>query len=358
MKTVVVVPTYNEKANIASILNGILSHKHIHVLVVDDSSPDGTAEIVRKHMKTSNRVQLLLGEKQGLGVAYKRGFEYAIAEMDADILIEMDADGSHDPKDIPRLLQPLLDGQADFVIGSRYVKGGSITGWSPIRYLTSWGGNLVARLIGGILSVRDCTAGFRAMRTEVALRVDWDNFASHGYSFQIRLLYQALNDGARVVEIPVVFRDRELGKSKLGIKDIIEFFFTAVELGFHTYRRVIVFLVVGLLGLFVNEGVFVAAYGQLTSSFLISQLLGITAGIISNFTLHETWTFRDRQFGARISRFGKYVATSIVGIGITLVVGNMLYTQEIFSAEIAHLIAIGAATFSNLVLSFFWAWKD
>lgn len=358
MKAVVVVPTYNERANISLILDKILAHKKLHVLVVDDSSPDGTAEIVREYKKKTSRVQLLMGKKHGLGVAYKRGFAYAISEMGAEVLVEMDADGSHDPKDLNRLLEPIYSGSADFVIGSRYVTGGKIVGWSPLRYLISWGGNLVARLIAGIVSVKDCTAGFRAIKKEVVERIDWENFASYGYSFQIRLLHEAIRNGACVKEIPVKFCDREYGVSKLGFTDIKEFFFTAIELGFATYKRVLIFLFVGLIGLVLNEAVFIGVYDSVTQSFFLSQLAGISAGIISNFSLHEIWTFRDRRSGSRTSRFSKYVVTSLIGVSITLGVGALLYSLNIFSPAISHLLAIGTATISNILLSFFWAWKN
>lgn len=227
---VIVLPTYNEGGNIGKLLDAIqnqarrLGDARLSVLVVDDLSPDNTAEIVREHSQKHTNVHLLGGEKKrGLGTAYKRGFLHAINDLHADIVFEMDADFSHDPDDIPRLLQALRDG-SDFAVGSRYVPGGSIPdNWSVLRKVNSKWGNIFARYIAGLHNVRDCTSGYRAIQTSTLRKIDIRKLAATGYSFQMSLLHEAVRQGAVVSEIPINFTDRVHGESKIGMADIVEF---------------------------------------------------------------------------------------------------------------------------------------
>jgi dolichol-phosphate mannosyltransferase len=231
---VIALPTYNEKENIIRLLDRILSQHsrpgnvRFSVLVVDDLSPDGTGALVLNYSKDHSNVYLLSGEKKrGLGTAYKRAFHYALNRMTADVVIEMDADFSHDPGDIPRLLARLAGG-ADFVIGSRYVPGGSIpSDWAFWRKANSKWGNVFARYIGGLSGVKDCTSGYRAIRASVLQDIDLDKLAGTGYAFQMNLLHEAVMHGARVSEIPIKFTDRLHAKSKLGMTDILEFILNA-----------------------------------------------------------------------------------------------------------------------------------
>ncbi|MDQ3239208.1 MAG: polyprenol monophosphomannose synthase, partial [bacterium] len=235
-KVVVVLPTYNEKETILSILEAIVSTRrkmrdvNLCVLVVDDNSPDGTGELVRNFIKTTNEVYLITGQKNGLGKAYIRGFKYALESLEADIVMEMDADFSHDPNKIPELVAEVVNG-ADFVIGSRYVKGGSIPSyWPRKRVWNSKISNLLARYVAGIYGVADCTGGFRAISKEILEKVDLNRLNVAGYAFQINLLHRCLHSGAIVKEIPIHFKDRELGKSKIGFSDIIEFGYAVIGL--------------------------------------------------------------------------------------------------------------------------------
>ena len=168
----------------------------MHVLVVDDHSPDGTADAVRELMATYPNLHLITGEKEGLGAAYIRGMTYALQELRAEAVMEMDADFSHKPADVPRLLAALDEG-ADFVIGSRYVPGGSIPeNWGRLRQAISRWGNIFARYLAGLYRVKDCTAGFRAIRGSLLKRIDFSSLKVQGYAFQIALLNQAmLNQG-------------------------------------------------------------------------------------------------------------------------------------------------------------------
>lgn len=222
-------PTYNEADNIIQALDNILSQNAhsqqcvIDVLVVDDSSPDNTAGIVRKYQQTHSQVHLLLRtEKQGLGAAYIAGMIYALETFDPDVIIEIDADGQHNPTDIPRLLQEITQG-ADFVIGSRYVKQGRMPDeWKTSRRLLSKAANAYTRVILRTGGAKDCTGGFRAIRAEILRRIDLSKLAVQGYAFQVVLLDAAVRAGATVVEVPIIFGTRTHGESKMRASDLIK----------------------------------------------------------------------------------------------------------------------------------------
>ncbi len=239
MKIVVVVPTYNEKENIGPLISALqeqfekIPHE-THILVVDDTSPDGTAKEVGKTARKASNIHLLTGKKEGLGKAYIRGMKHALNKLGADVIVSMDADFSHDPADVPRLISEIEKG-ADFAIGSRYVEGGKIPeNWNFFRVANSRWGNRFARYIVGIDNVKDCTAGFRAIRASVLQKIDLDSLKVRGYSFQMNLLYRAYIRGAKIKEVPVEFVERHAGHTKLGPSDIIEFMVSSLIL---RYRR-------------------------------------------------------------------------------------------------------------------------
>src|SRR3984893_11237796 len=264
MKVVIVLPTYNERGNIAALLTSLQAefqrlHHEMHILVVDDNSPDGTAGLVRQAMRDQPNVHLITGEKAGLGTAYIRGMRHAINELGAAVVFEMDADFSHNPADVPRLLATLED-SADFVIGSRHVKGGSIPAeWSLWRKLNSAGGHWVARYIVGSYGIRGCTAGFRAIRASILRQIDFGALRVKGYAFQVALLHQAVTLGAVVKEVPVHFVDRKQGQTKLGLADIPEFVLNAWWIRMRALRTFLRFALVGASGTVVNLGAFAAA---------------------------------------------------------------------------------------------------
>ncbi len=246
MKTTIILPTYNEKENIEDFLQAVLDEIKnindfdINILVVDDYSPDGTADIVKKVIEKENKVNLLLNNTRGLGRAYIAGFKYAIEKFNPDILIEMDSDFSHDVKKIKELLDAVKEG-ADFAIGSRYVKGGSIpSNWALIRKLNSRWGNVFARLIAGLYHIKDCTSGFRAIRTDILKKVNLDKLNANGYSFQMNILFECTNAGAKVSEIPIDFIDRTKGKSKLGLYDILEFMVNSFALRLKLIKKIFI----------------------------------------------------------------------------------------------------------------------
>lgn len=216
----VVLPTYNERENIAAIVPAILAASpELDVLVVDDGSPDGTGALAQELAGREPRVRVLHRQRKGgLGRAYLAGFEVALGAGYGRIL-EMDADFSHDPSRLPALLATSRD--ADLVLGSRYVPGGGTRNWGLGRRLLSRGGSLYARLILGV-PVRDLTGGFKCFRREVLERIDLRSVTSAGYAFQIELTYRALRAGFRVVEVPIVFADRRVGQSKMSRAIVLE----------------------------------------------------------------------------------------------------------------------------------------
>ena len=222
MKTLVIIPTYNEAENLRPLLEAIFSFvSTTDILIVDDHSPDGTGELADSIAAEDSRVRVLHRPgKLGLGTAYIAGFKYAIAHG-YDAAFEMDADFSHDPRYLPDFLTAIE--HADLVIGSRYVRGGGTPNWSLVRRFISGGGNIFARFLLGI-PVHDCTAGYRCYRREVLESIDLDTIQSQGYAFQVELAYRVMQQGFRIVEIPITFMDRRVGKSKMSRKIVIEAF--------------------------------------------------------------------------------------------------------------------------------------
>ncbi|MBN2000091.1 polyprenol monophosphomannose synthase [candidate division KSB1 bacterium] len=221
MKTLVIIPTYNECENIESLINEILNQSvpGLDILIVDDNSPDGTAGIVRKICEQDPRVYLKERPgKQGLGTAYIAGFKYAL-ENDYDLMIEMDADFSHDPKELKNLIKGCK--KNDLTIGSRYLTGANVVNWPLSRLLLSVGANRYTRLITG-LPVHDCTAGFKCFRRKVLESIDLDAIQSDGYSFQIEMNFKVWKKGFKIGEIPIIFIDRRAGTSKMSKKIIRE----------------------------------------------------------------------------------------------------------------------------------------
>ena len=226
----VVIPTYNESENICALIPQVLELPRFRVLVVDDSSPDGTADVVAALAEQEPRVGLLSRPgKQGLGTAYIAGFRRALAEG-AEFVCEMDADFSHNPSYLPALLAA-AETRYDLVLGSRYIRGGGTVNWGALRQFISRGGNVYARTILG-LPVMDATGGFRCYRRRVLEAIDLDAIHSNGYSFQIELLYRALRAGFQIGEVPIIFPDRRVGQSKMSRRIVLEALLTVWRLRF------------------------------------------------------------------------------------------------------------------------------
>jgi dolichol-phosphate mannosyltransferase len=219
VKTVVCLPTYNERENLERMV-AALEDKGVSVLVIDDGSPDGTGELADRLAAQNGHVRVLhRPRKEGLGPAYLAGFREALADPEVGLVLEMDADFSHDPDDVPRLVAAAQD--ADLALGSRYVEGGSIGSWGLVRRIVSAGGSWYARVLLGV-PVRDLTGGFKCYHRRVLETLDLDAIDSRGYAFQIETTYRALRAGFRVVEVPIAFVDREHGGSKMSRSIVLE----------------------------------------------------------------------------------------------------------------------------------------
>jgi dolichol-phosphate mannosyltransferase len=223
LKSVVVIPTYNEAENLPKMVSALFSlpQENLNLLIVDDSSPDGTGKIADDLKALNPRIDVMHRQgKLGLGSAYVQGFQKALTDG-ADIICQMDCDFSHDPKMLPVLIKAVTDG-GDVVVGSRYAPGGKLDEtWPFWRKALSWFGNYYARTILG-LQVRDVTAGFKAWRKEILTKMPLNDIKSNGYVFQVEMIYAATRLGAKVTEIPIYFADRKFGKSKMSFKIQIE----------------------------------------------------------------------------------------------------------------------------------------
>ncbi|KPV62784.1 MAG: Glycosyltransferase AglJ [Candidatus Bathyarchaeota archaeon BA1] len=235
-KICIIIPTYNERENIVPLiseLQNVLKHcgmeRSATVLIVDDNSPDGTGKLAEEMARIYGNLRVLhRPRKSGLGSAYRDGFSYALNKLDSDVIFEMDADLSHNPKQIPNLLDGILNG-CDVVVGSRRVEGGGIVGWSPYRRMVSWFGNRMAQWLCGVRA-RDATSGYRAFTRKALEQVNYLDVKSEGYAFQIEMLFRCQEKGLGIEEKPIIFIDRGSGKSKLGTREWIEFMKTCFKL--------------------------------------------------------------------------------------------------------------------------------
>lgn len=230
----VVVPTYSELENLRSLiphLEKVFSSAHIdgNILIVDDNSPDGTTDYIHRLQQKKPNIHLLLRpEKMGIGSAYRDGFDYVLKKWDVDYVSQMDADGSHPPDLIPEMIRRLEETGADVVVGSRKVPGGKTEDWPWRRRVTSWGANLLARVMAGV-GVKDSTSGYRMFRASALRRIDFAS-SQEGYSFQVEMIFRCRRAGLTVVEVPFTFKDRKRGRSKLSSREIGGFAWAMVRL--------------------------------------------------------------------------------------------------------------------------------
>jgi dolichol-phosphate mannosyltransferase len=365
MKIVVIIPTYNEAQNIAPLIDalqqvfaGIVGHD-LDILVVDDTSPDGTGQIVREKMKDSANLHLVTGRKNGLGDAYIRGMTHALEQLGAEAVVEMDADFSHDPSDLPRLIEA-LDAGADFVIGSRYVPGGSIPEeWGIGRKMNSKFGNIFARYIAGMHRVKDCTAGFRVVRSWVVREIELQTLRVKGYAFQIALLNRAMKAGAVVKEIPVDFVDRKQGETKLGIFDILEFIVNAWWIRLLNSVTFMKFLLVGASGVLVNLGMFALLISIGVNKYVASPV-AIELSIISNFLLNNRFTFNGRALKRSFAVKGmRFNVVSLLSLSISysfFIALNMLMPRV--NPIVPQALSILPATLMNYFLNVYWTFGE
>ena len=227
-KTLIIVPTFNELDNITKLIPDLLSRSaNPDILIVDDNSPDGTAEFIQQLALSNDRIHLIKREKKmGLGTAYIAGFKFAL-KNNYDFIFEMDADYSHDPKEIPNFLNAIQEN--DLVLGSRYSNGVNVVNWPMRRLLLSYFANIYTRIVTG-LPVKDATGGFKCFRRKVLETINLDRVKSNGYAFQIEMTYKAFKKGFRIKEIPIIFIDRMKGKSKMSKRIVREAIFMVWKL--------------------------------------------------------------------------------------------------------------------------------
>ena len=339
IKVVVVIPTYNEVKNVDPVTQALAKvfrqcHGYdIHILFVDDNSPDGTSREIDRLIRKYSFVHILNNKrKSGLGHAYKKGFVVAIDKYKADIIFEFDADLQHDPTIIPAMLDYIKSG-SDLVLGSRYIKGGGIPkSWPWFRKFLSVMGNQFIRFVMGNFRIHDWTTGYRAIRTSVVSDIMhiMNNAAFHGYTWQIGFLVKTIQKGYKVSEVPFYFRDRTTGHSKLGPEYIINTmrYIMKARISEIVNSRIFKFIIVGGLGSVV-QFVFLYLYRKFIPSYQLAIFLSIETAIVSNFILSNLWTFADRKLKA-IQIPGKFVQFNLASAGSIIIQQIVAFVGEKF----------------------------
>lgn len=326
MKVVVIPATYNEKDNIENLINILekevfpqIKNHEMYILVADDNSPDGTADVVKELMKKWKNLSLSSGEKKGLGAAYIRAMTYAIEKMKADVVCEIDADLSHDPREIPKFIKKIDEGY-DIVIGTRYSDGGTMPkNWPIQRKAFSKTANLILRLVTFRFNIHDWTGGYRAIKKTVFMKEKEKLLVFQGYTFQVAFLYKAIIDKYKIAEVPIHFADRKLGHSKIApLEYIINLLSYVIGERIHELSRFIKFLIVGGTGFIMqiaSQELSIQLGFSTAIAFVVSPLLfsathhhgyaalrdaiaggiGAETAIISNFLFNNFWTFEDTR---------------------------------------------------------------
>ncbi len=369
-----VVPTYNEANNITPLLKQLYGLRklkrlgwQLDVLVMDDSSPDGTGDIVRNLSRTKykDRLFLLSGRKQGLGKALQKSFDAAL-EYDHDVILTMDADFSHDPHDVPRLLKAIDDG-ADVAVGSRYIDGGLIPGnWPLGLIIRTRVAGFVARWLGGINpDLRELTTNFRAMRRHVMHKINYNKVVANGYGIQIFLANAFTSHDFKVSEIPITFRSRANGNSKSQLKDIAEFFKIAFRLNPDSPAKQITrFMMVGATGILVNLMTLWLLQSYFDTTALWISFIAIQVSIFWNYNWHNGYTFKHftHDFGRwkgplYLSNLLKFQLSQILTQSIILSMYFVLSTAGVYYL-LAQFIGIGVAFVLNYYISSNFIWSD
>lgn len=357
MKVVIIVPTYNERDSVPLLFSRLsqeladIKDHEFNVLVVDDHSPDGTGNLVREMQPQYPFIHLLEGNKEGLGAAYARGFRYAIDELKAEAIMEMDADLSHDPKYIKEMLAALEEG-ADVALGSRYIEGGAIPDdWGLDRKLYSVLGNLVARFVLGIFSIRDFTSGFRLSRVPGFMdQIDFSKLLSKQYAYKIHLLYSLHELGAVIKEVPIIFVDRKEGYSKMptnNIKDSLRVVFTLRYLQLEQFFKV---CVVGTLGFIVQTIVYAILLRFSVASFN-ATVIGAEVAVLSMFPINNWWSFKNSAVTGK-NYFIKMIQFNLVAFGSMAIQWLVLFTARYFFGK--GFLADGVFYMIGILLGLIW----
>lgn len=362
--TLIVIPTYNEKENIERLIRKIKSQRvPADVLVVDDNSPDGTGEIVRKISQKEKWVHVLnRKEKQGLGKAYVAGFKWGM-KMSYKKFISMDADFSHPVEALPRMIN--LCNANTVVTGSRYTKGGKIVGWTWNRYLNSWGANFATRLLLGIKS-RDTTAGFKCYPVEFFKKINLDKLRSSGYVFLVEMILLAQEKGFKTVETPITFTDRIAGTTKIQgelAKSAKVVFSLALERP--NLREFVKFCIVGAINTVVDWVFFFLAKTSLTTVFGTGRLqtlkqtakaISFVISATSSYIMNRKWTFRSTN--PRVAReLLRFLTVATGGLIINSIVFYLITARAGWQDIFGLIIATAAATLWNFFLNKKWTFR-
>lgn len=342
-KATIIIPTYNEEGNIKQLIERVfevtshVANWEIDVVTVDSNSPDGTGKIVESLIQKYPHLHLLKTEKEGLGKAYIKGFKIAMEKLQPYLLFEMDADLSHDPKLIPTFLEKIEKG-ADFVIGSRYIKGGSIpSNWGLYRKVLSVLGNLTIRFGFMKLSVTDWTSGYRAIKVWIVKEAFTHTEKYAGYVFQVALLDRAIAKRAKIAEVPLQFIDRKSGISKI---DSVQYIVQTLWYVF-THSSFIKFVIVGLLGFVIDFGFAYMFIYVINISKTPANMLSAEVAIVCNFFINNFWSFRHKQIdGGFFAYVGKFFIFNFVSLGSILIQGAGMFLSLKFLGD-TKLVLLG-----------------
>ncbi len=391
-RIVIVMPAYNEAKNMPLMIKELfdvefpkIKNAEMHLLVVDDFSPDGTGDIVRKSQSKYKNLHLLQKQKEGLGWAYIKGFHYAIDKLKADAVMEMDADFQHPTRFVGPMVDAYVNG-ADYCIGSRYIKGGSVPkDWALFRKAISYFGNLFIRVVFVKPSIHDLTTGFRLTRVKGVLdKIDLDNLMEPTrFAYKVDLLYQSIKNSKKVVEVPLEFASRTKEKSKFNPKEMTSTFKVAIILGIKDKIRFIKFGTVGFVGYLVNA--FTLEYfsnsaiaHNLATTFVIAKgtpvallaevsawaaLLSTEMAIISNFTFNNLWTFSEvkiTKISQLISKFLQFNLSSLGALIIQFVIigGSVsVFGDTRLVRQLGLVVALPIVMVFNYVMYNLFIWR-
>lgn len=371
MRVTIIIPTYNEKDNIGRTIDGleqvfkaIPSTHQMEILVIDDNSPDGTADIVKAKAAHYHNVKLLPNsKKQGLGAAYIKAMKYAMGELNSDAVFEYDADGSHQPKYIPAMVE-LLAAKADVVIGSRYIPGGGMpANWGIHRKFLSYFGNLICRVVLFTPQYKDMTTGFRGTKTKFLKLIDLDNLISKQFAYKIQLYYELHRVGARIVEYPIDFVDRSQGRSKFPRNNIIDSLRVVFSLRLRDSRKFIQVAVVGFIGSIVQFIIFNLL--RLSFSPEYANVFAVEAAVISNFSLNNLWTFKANRIPVKQAKklIIKFLQFNLASMGsiiiqfLVLKIGVNLLGRSFLIENSLVAVGILLGLVWNYLMYTRWIWK-
>jgi dolichol-phosphate mannosyltransferase len=326
-KVVIIMPTYNEAKNIGKMIKELftvefpkIEKADMHLLVVDDNSPDGTGKIGEEAMSKHENLHLVTGEKEGLGMAYIRGMKYAMKELKADAVMEMDSDFQHPPAYVAPMVKAYIEG-ADYAIGSRYIPGGSVPKeWPMFRKAVSYFGNLFIRIVLMKPKLHDLTTGFRLTKVKGVLdKIDLDNLMEpQRFAYKVDLLYQSVKNAKKVVEVPLQFATRKQEKSKFATKEMIATFKVAIILGIKDKQRFIKFGTVGFAGYVVNASTLWLFTKQMLPGPL-AWAFSTELAIINNFIFNNIWTFKSEKIQGFKRLLFKFFQFNLAAMGALII---------------------------------------